>query len=267
MGYLAVAVTMVVNQRAYLYFPPRTYAFTPAQARLAYEALTLTAADGVRLRAWWVPAPRAAAPVLLYLHGNASNLADFVDIAAGCHHAGLSFLAVDYRGYGESGGRPTEAGLYRDARAAWDWLAARGAGARTVVYGQSLGTAVASRLAGEVPAAGLVLEAALPSTYRMARLHYPWLLVPEFLVRDKYATLDHLARVTCPVLVIHGEADDISPIAFGRMVFAAAREPRQFLPVPRTGHNDLRWNDPMIHDTILAFITRCMPASGRGAAG
>jgi fermentation-respiration switch protein FrsA (DUF1100 family) len=252
---------MVFNQRAYLYFPPREYPFTPSLARLRWEDLQLTAEDGVRIRAWWIPAARPDAPVLMYLHGNGANLSSFVDIAASCHREGLAFFAIDYRGYGASEGSPTEAGLYRDALAGFRWIEGRGAAARTVVYGQSLGSAVAAWLAGHAPVAGLVLEAALPSTYHMARLHYPWLLVPPFLIRDRYRTVEHLRQVTCPVLVIHGERDEIAPIRFGRMVFAAAHEPKQFLSVAGSGHNDLRWNDPMIQGTILTFIDQC--AAGR----
>jgi len=262
-GYGAIVATMVINQRAYLYFPPRDYPFTPSQLRLAWEDLLLTTLDGVRIRAWWIPAGRPDAPVLMYVHGNGANLSSFVDIAASCHQHGLSFFAIDYRGYGTSEGTPTEQGLYRDARAGYDWLAARGAAGRTVLYGQSLGTAVASWLAGQVRVAGLVLEAALPSTWHMARIHYPWLLVPEFLVRDRYSTLAHLSAVTCPVLVIHGEQDEVSPVRFGRMVFAAAHEPKHFLSVPGTGHNDLRWNEPVIKGAILGFIDANVPGRVR----
>lgn len=196
--------------------------------------------------------------MLLYCHGNAATLADFVELAAGCRRQGLAFFVFDYRGYGASEGRPTEEGLARDARAAWRWLAGRGLAARTVLYGQSLGAAVASRLAGEVPVAGLVLEAAFPSTWWMARLHYPWLLVPEAFVRDRFATIRHLARVRCPVLVIHGERDLVSPLRYGRMVFDAAREPKEFLPVPGSGHNDLPWDEPPIRRIITRFIARCL---------
>jgi len=170
---------MVIRQRRYLYFPPRDYPVTPATVGLGFEDLRLVAEDGVRIAAWWVPAPRADAPVLMYFHGNGANLASLVGLAAGCHRRGVAFFAVDYRGYGASEGSPTEAGLYADAMAGWRWLDARGVAGRTVVYGQSLGTAVAAWLAAAAPVRGLILEAALPSTWRMSRLHYPWLWVPE----------------------------------------------------------------------------------------
>jgi fermentation-respiration switch protein FrsA (DUF1100 family) len=278
-AYLAVAGTMVVNQREYLYFPPRDYPVTPGQVRLAWESLTLTATDGVRIRAWWIPAGRfgrpersrgagglatsrlgsggtgrAGAPILYYLHGNGSNLSSFVEIAQACHAKGVAFFAIDYRGYGESEGSPSEAGLHADALAGYRWLTERHGEARMVLYGQSLGSAVASWLAGVEKVHGLVLEAALPSTVRMARLHYPWLWVPEMLIRDRFRTVDDVARATCPVLVIHGERDEISPIRFGREVFAAAHEPKEFLPVPGAGHNDLRWNEPMIQSRILGMF-------------
>lgn len=263
MGYGALVALMVVRQRSFIYFPPREYPITPRQARLAFEDLRLTTEDGVRIAAWWIPAADPLAPVLMYCHGNGANLSSFVDIALGCHRQGLAFFAVDYRGYGASEGTPTEAGLYRDARAGFAWLEGRGAGRRVVVYGQSLGTAVASWLAGEMSVAGLVLEASLPSTWRMARRHYPWLLVPEFLVVDRFATVKHMRRVRCPVLVIHGETDDVAPLRFGREVYEAAQEPKEFLPVPGSGHNDLRWNDPVIQGRILHFIHGCVPKGPR----
>lgn len=252
-----------VRQRSLMYFPPRGYPDTPARTGLPWEDLVLTAEDGVRLAAWWVPAADPAAPALLYLHGNAANLAAFVDLAAACARRGLSFLAVDYRGYGASAGSPTEAGLYRDARAAWRWLAARGAAARTVVYGQSLGTAVGAWLAAHEPVAGLALEAPLPSMRLMARRHYPWLLVPRWLLRDRFETLVHLRGVRCPVLVIQGEADAITPPAFGRMVFETAPARRQYLSVPGAGHNDLRWDDPGFQEVMMAFIRSCVGAADR----
>lgn len=217
----------------------------------------------MRLTAWWIPARRAAAPVLYYLHGNAANLASFVDIAAACRRRGLAFFAVDYRGYGGSAGRPTEAGLERDALAGWRWLEARGAAGRTVVYGQSLGTALAAWLAARERPAGLVLEAALPSTWHMARLHYPWLFVPEALVWDRFATVRHVARATCPVLVIHGEHDEVSPLRYGRMVFDAAPEPKVWLPVAGAGHNDLDWEAPALQREIAQFIARCLKEARR----
>lgn len=250
---------MVIRQRAFLYFPPRGYPVTPASAGLGFEDLRLTTADGVRIAAWWVPAANAAAPVLMYCHGNGANLASFVGLAAGCHRRGVAFFALEYRGYGASEGAPTEAGLYADALAGWRWLESRGAAERTVVYGQSLGTAVAAWLAAAVPVRGLILEAALPSTWRMSRLHYPWLWVPEVLVRDRYRTIDHVARAGCPLLMLHGEEDEITPLRFGLEVFsAAAGTPKRFLAVPATGHNTLRWDEPPVDDTIMNFLAACL---------
>jgi hypothetical protein len=153
-GYLAIAVMMVVRQRSFIYFPPRAYPVTPAHAGLAWEEVTLVATDGVRTRAWWIPATDPGAPILMYCHGNGANLSSFVDIALGCHRQGLAFFAIDYRGYGASEGSPTEAGLYRDARAGFAWLEGRGAARRVVVYGQSLGTAVAAWPACTIPGCG-----------------------------------------------------------------------------------------------------------------
>jgi hypothetical protein len=168
-------------------------------------------------------------------------------------------MALDYRGYGASGGRPTEAGLWLDARAAYDWLRRRGVPpGRIVPHGHSLGAALAAWLAGEVPVAGVILEGAMPGTEEMGRYHYPFLLFPRALVRDRYATLEHLARVRCPVLVLHGEADAIVPLEFGRNVYAAAGLPKTFASVPNAGHNDLPLGAPEVSAGLSRFIADCM---------
>jgi len=239
-AYGAALAVVAVFQRRLIYFPSRGYPLTPAALRLPFEAAVVTASDGVRLAGWWVPGSRKDAPVILYFHGNAATLSALVELAAAFRSAGFAFAAVDYRGYGESGGTPTEGGLYRDAEAAWAWVTGRGVPpARIIVYGQSLGAAPAAWLAARTACGGLVLEGAFPSLHASARLHYPALWLPPFVLLDRYPTAVHAARVSCPVLVLHGELDRIAPPSFGRKVFDAAREPKRFVTVSGADHNSI----------------------------
>jgi hypothetical protein len=254
--YGVVLVAVAALQRRLLYFPPRGYPETPAALGLPFEAALVTASDGVRLAAWWIPGPRGDSPVILYFHGNAANLSGLVELAAGFRAAGFAFAAVDYRGYGGSAGTPTERGLHRDAEAAWGWVTGRGIPpSRIIVYGQSLGSGVASWLAARVPCAGLVLEGSFPSVYAMARLHYPLLWLPPFAILDRYPTS------RCPVLVLHGELDAISPPVFGRMVFDAAPGSKRFVAVPGADHNSITPALPAVRAALDAFRTLCL--SGR----
>jgi hypothetical protein len=153
--------------------------------------------------------------------------------------AGFDVFLFDYRGYGRSSGRPSEEGTYADARAARQALLRQeGASAERVIYlGESLGGAIALKLAVDSPPLGLVLRSTFTSVRALARLHYP--VVPRAFVPDAYPSLERVPQLRCPVLVIHGERDDIAPFSHGEALFAAAPEPKQFHRVPGAGHNDL----------------------------
>ena len=225
---------------ALLFFPTRALDATPALARLPYEDLELATSDGERLHGWWIPAARPPAVAhVLFFHGNGGNISHRLPHARALTDAGLDVLLFDYRGYGRSTGSPDEKGTYRDARAAREALLARpGVEPAAVVYlGESLGGAVAVELAVEHPPAALVLQSSFTSLRAMARLHYP--VVPAVAVPDAYPTIDRIARVACPVLVVHGDRDDIVPAGHGRALFAAARGPKRLEIVPGAGHNDL----------------------------
>jgi fermentation-respiration switch protein FrsA (DUF1100 family) len=210
-------------------------------ARYGFEAesLFLETEDGVRIHAYYVPARRApAAPRgLLFLHGNAGNASHRLPNAAALAALGVDVLLLDYRGYGLSEGRPSEAGVYADARAGLAYLAkTRGIPPeRTVVFGRSLGGAVAVELAQERPLAGLVLESTFTSVDDMARR----MLGPfARFVGGGFASLERIPRLRAPLLFFHGDRDDIVPIDLGRALFAAAPEPKRFEVIAGAGHND-----------------------------
>lgn len=229
--------------RGLLYFPMRPSGLTPAAAGLAFEDLSFHAEDGVKLHGWWIPADRqrAGRPAvhLLLCHGNAGSIEDRLIHARSLVDAGVDVLLFDYRGYGRSQGSPSEAGTYQDARAARQALLARKGvdPARIFYLGESLGGAVALELALAQPPRGLVLQSTFTSIRDMARHHYPF--IPQALVPDAYPNLARVRELRAPLLVLHGDADDIVPVAAGQALHAAAPEPKKLQLLHGLGHNDL----------------------------
>lgn len=207
-------------------------------SRLPLEDVWFTAEDGTELFGWYVAA-RGSSPVLLWCHGNAGNLIHRLDNLSRLVLLGLSVFVFDYRGYGLSKGKPTEEGLYQDARAAHRYVVeTRGVEPRRlVVFGRSLGASVAGALTAQRPAAGLILESPFPSVAAVAREQL-WGLPAHWLLQSRFRLIDRLKAVHVPVLVIHGEQDHMIPIKFGRQVFAAANPPKSFYAIPGADHND-----------------------------
>jgi hypothetical protein len=239
---LALVLYLLQGRMVFLpHLPGRALDATPEAIGLDYEDAVIETADGERLHGWFVPAD-AARGTLLFFHGNAGNISHRLDSLAIFNRLGLDVLMVDYRGYGQSSGEPSEAGTYRDARAAWDWLVARGVPPdRIVVFGRSLGGAIGAWLAGQadVSPAGLIVESSFTSGADMARRLYPW-LPARLITRLKYPVRDHLAAATSPVLVIHSRDDEIIPFDMGRALFDAAPEPKTFFEL-RGDHNAGFW--------------------------
>jgi hypothetical protein len=260
--YGAMLLVLFLRQDGLVYYPDlpgRTYEATPAQYKLNYENVTLTTSDGVRLAAWFVPAenPRGA---LLFTHGNAGNISHRLDAIKLFHDLGLSVLIFDYRGYGQSGGKPDEAGTYRDAEAAWQHLAAqRGIKPEyIVVFGESLGGAVAAHLAAQHKPGALILASTFTSVPDLASDLYPRLPV-RWITRYRYGTRDYLKNVHAPVLVAHSREDEIIPFSHGQSLYASAHEPKQFLEL-RGGHNDLFFmNSEALGRATGSFIEQHLP--------
>jgi fermentation-respiration switch protein FrsA (DUF1100 family) len=221
-----------------LYFPDRVVSRTPADAGLTFHDLSIPTEDGEQLHAWWVDAQGSVIGHVLLLHGNAGNIGDRLEHAALLSAVGLDVLLVDYRGYGRSSGSPSEEGLGHDARAARAALLSEsGVDAGRVLYlGESLGGAVALGLALEHPPMGLILQSTFTGLRDMARLHYH---VPARLIPDAYPSLRRVRQLRAPLLVLHGDRDDIVPLAQGQALFDAAPGPKRFEVFPGVGHNDL----------------------------
>ena len=231
-----VLVLASLLQDRLLYFPVRLLEASPASYGLKSEELRLTASDGVRLHGWWIHG-RGDTAVLLF-HGNAGNVSHRLDRAKlFAERLGVDLALVDYRGYGLSGGKPSEAGLYRDGLAIYDAARQRGFPPdRIVLLGESLGCAVAVEVALARPCAGVVLETPFLSVPELARKHYPF--VPRFLVRARYDTGSRIGDVAPPKLIVAAERDEIAPVSHARRLFELAKPPRELFVVPGAGHND-----------------------------
>jgi uncharacterized protein len=239
LGYAALVALVYFFQTRLVYFPQigREIAATPLAYGLAFEPVTIATADSEKLAAWWVPHERAAGAVLIF-HGNAGNISHRLDYLTMFHRLGYSSLIIDYRGYGRSTGSPSEEGTYRDAEAAWHWLTNEGsvAAGDIVVFGESLGGAVASRLASRVKPRALVLASTFTSVPDLGAQVYPFLPV-RLISRFSYDSRGAIKTVEAPILIAHSRDDDIVPFAHGKALYEAAGEPRQFLEM-RGGHND-----------------------------
>ena len=237
LSYLVILLFVYLRQDRMLYFPARDLWQVPSDRGIAYEDLSLTTRDGLRISAWYLPAPHERG-VLLFCHGNAGNMADRMDSLMIFHDLDLSVLIFDYRGYGKSGGKPSESGTYRDAEAAWDYLmrVKQIPPHRIVIFGRSLGGAVAAELAREKNPAALIIESTFLSVPDLGARLYPWLPV-RLLSKFRYATVDKIGSISCPKLVIHSPDDEIIPFDQGRTLYEKSSPPKEFLMI-RGGHNE-----------------------------
>jgi hypothetical protein len=236
----AAIVWLMTMESRMLYYPVRPLEATPQRMGWAFEEVELTASDGVMLHAWWIPAAADTSFVplaVLFLHGNAGNISHRLEKLEILRGVGLGALIVDYRGYGRSQGRPSEAGLYRDARAAYDHLVhERGIDSSAIIlYGESLGSAAAVDLAGQVPVAGVVLESAFTSAVDVGQAMFP-LLPVRWVMRDRFEVERKIARVGAPILVLHSRDDEYFPMRHAERLVAAAGRAQLFELAG--GHND-----------------------------
>jgi len=254
---LLVAVMYTMQSRM-LYLtdvPERVLTMTPADVGMDYQDVSIETTDRVTLHGWFILG--RSSRVLLFFHGNAGNISHRLDSIRQFHDLGLSVLIIDYRGYGQSEGRTTERGIYRDADAAWRYLIEdRGAVASDIIiFGRSLGASVASRLAAQHQPLALVVESSFTSVPDIAQDLYPWLPV-RWLSRLNHATRDYIKEVRCPVLVVHSRDDEIVPFHHAETIFASANEPRTLLAIRGT-HNDAFLRDERTYTQGLrTFLTR-----------
>ena len=236
----ALVLVIWLAQRSLIYFPDGQVPAPAAVGLPQTEPVRYTTSDGLDLEGWFVPAREPSADrAIVVFNGNAGNRAHRAVIAASFAARGFATLLVDYRGYGGNPGLPSEQGLYRDSRAALKYLLARADvnPARIVYFGESLGAAVAVELAVEFPPAALILRSPFSSMVAVGARHYPFLPV-RWLLRDRFPSIDRVSRLTCPILVIAGDADRIIPFDDSELLFDAAPESKQLVVLKGAGHND-----------------------------
>ncbi len=254
LGYAALVLLAYVLQDRLLFFPSRALATSPARYGFVFETVQMETEDGETLHGWWIPAVPERA-VLLFCHGNAGNISHRLESVEIFHRLGLSVLLFDYRGYGQSTGTPSEAGLYRDGEAAWGYLTqTRRVDPRAVVvFGRSLGAAMAVELAARHTAGALIAESAFTSVPDVGARHYP-LLPVRALARIHFDNLSRIAGVQTPVLIIHSRTDEIIPFEHGKRLFEAAPSDKAFLKISG-GHNDGFFvTGPRYEEGIEAFL-------------
>ncbi len=238
-AYAAVVALVFVFQARLVYYPGigREVTVAPLAYGLAFEPAEIRTSDGETLHGWWVPVDRPRGTVL-FLHGNAGNISHRLDYLLMFNRMGHSTFIVDYRGYGRSSGTPSEEGTYRDAEAAWDYLRqARSVRQQDlVIVGESLGGGVATWLAARVAPRALLLFSTFTSVSDLGSEIY-WFLPVRLINRIRYDNLRNLERISAPLFIAHSRDDEIVPYAHGRRLFAAAREPKEFLEM-RGSHNE-----------------------------
>jgi len=254
--YAGLAVFLFFFQSRLIYFPTREIIATPDQIGLSYESVSFKAPDGVKLSGWFIPAdsPRG---VVIFCHGNAGNISHRLESVEIFHRLRLSTLIFDYRGYGASEGNPSEEGSYLDAKGAWNYLIEHKglAPSDIILFGRSLGGAVAAWLARQYTPKTLIIESAFTSVPDLAGELYFYLPV-KLLCRYKYNTLAAVKEVRCPVLIVHSQEDKVVPFSHGSRLFKAAREPKAFLEISGSHNEGFITSGDVYINGFKAFLDR-----------
>lgn len=234
--YVGFSLLVGLFQSRLVYFPLRTIDATPADAGLEYRDVTVTTSDGVRIHGWFCPADEERG-VVLFCHGNGGNISGRLGSLEIFHNLGLSTLIFDYRGYGRSEGSPSEEGTYLDAEAVWRHLTEEMKidPGRIILFGRSLGGAVAAKLATKHKPGAVILESSFTSIPDIGAEAYPFLPV-RAICRFDYNTAESVGKIRCPVLIVHSVEDDLIPVSHGRKLFELANEPKRFLEI-KGSHN------------------------------
>jgi fermentation-respiration switch protein FrsA (DUF1100 family) len=255
----AISITLVyIFQSRFLYFPTRTISADPDSVGLQFEDVSLVTSDGVRLAGWFIPCNDARG-VILFCHGNAGNISHRLDSIMTFHRLGMDVFIFDYRGYGESEGKPTESGTYQDVEAAWQYLIEeRKIGPnRIIVFGRSIGGSIAAWLAQQHRPGGLILESTFTSLRDAAATTYHFPLIKWF-VRFDYNTAEYLTGVDCPVLVVHSRDDEIMSFSHGQQLYELATEPKVFLEITGTHNEGFITSGRHYEEGLDTFISECV---------
>ena len=259
--YIIFAGYLFISQSRYVYYPERVLPADPGRIGLPFENISFETKDRLRLSGWFIPKEDSRG-VLLFCHGNAGNIGHRLDSIQLFHQLGLEIFIFDYRGYGESEGKPAERGTYEDAEAAWRYLVEERQvdPKKIVVFGRSLGGAVASWLASRHTLGVLILESTFTSLPDIAATLYPYLPV-RLMLRFKYNTAEYLAEVNCPTLIIHSRDDEIMPFIHGQRLFEIASEPKKFLELTGTHNEGFITSGTQYEKELNTFIHKYLEVS------
>lgn len=260
--YIVVSLFLFFSQRRLLYYPDypgRNITLTPENIKLSYEPVSFETRDRITLFGWFIPRRDSRGTVVIF-HGNAGNISHRLELIQLFHHLGLNTFIFDYRGYGQSEGRPSEHGTYLDAEAVWFYLlyGRHIPSEEIVIFGRSLGGAIAAWLAQKHNPGALIIESSFTSIPELAAELYPYFPV-KLLCRYRYNTAEYISKISCPILIIHNVNDEFVPFKHGQKLFEAAREPKEFLKTVGT-HNELDWaSREQYEKSIKSFILRFLP--------
>lgn len=256
----AISIALVyIFQSLFVYFPSRTLSADPSSIGLQFEDVRFETADGIQLTGWFIPCSNNRG-VILFCHGNAGNISHRLDSIMIFHRLGLDVFIFDYRGYGKSEGKPTEEGTYKDAEAAWQYLVEERQihASQIILFGRSMGGALAAWLAHQHSPGGLILESTFTSLRDAAVTIYRFPLI-KWLVRYEYNTAEHLAKVDCPVLIVHSRDDEIMPFNQGQRLFELAKEPKMFLEITGSHNSGFITSGKYYEKGLVNFISAFIP--------
>jgi uncharacterized protein len=258
-AYIIALVLIRVFEAHFIFFPdsPGRLEGDWHPSALPVQDVWLASPDGTKLHAWWIPHDQAKVTFLAF-HGNAANITNRAPVYEFLRDTPANVLALEYSGYGRSEGKPSEAALYRDADAAYQYLVnTRGISPKTIIsFGQSLGTAVAANLAAHREVGAVILEAPFPSASRLARQFFWFLPGISLLVHGQLDTAARLQQITVPILIVHCTQDPVIPFHFGQAVYNAARPPKDFLQINAACHEESSLVAPnQYRPTLQKFLT------------
>ncbi|MCK4753446.1 MAG: alpha/beta hydrolase [Planctomycetes bacterium] len=235
--YSVLGWILYFRQPSFLYSPVREVLYTPDELGFDFEDVVFKTSDGLKLNGWYIPAENSETTIL-FCHGNGGNIFHRLDTINIFSNLGLSCFIFDYRGYGNSEGKPTEEGTYLDAQAAYKWLTKHKkiAANNIIIFGRSLGGTVAAQLASKVKPKALIIESAFTSYIDIGKKFYPYMPIRWF-ARFDYNTVDYIKKVHCPIMIIHSRNDEIIPFEFGLELYDAANKPKEFIEIFGS-HND-----------------------------
>ncbi len=269
LAYSTIVLFYYLYQRNLIFMPLKNNSTTPQQYGLTqYQDVKFKNPEGQVLDGWWIHHTDGKThPVLLYCHGNAANLSLLSEVSKLFYDYGFDALLFDYRSFGDSEGSKfdlSEQALDEDAMTALNWLKSKHIDERRIIiWGHSLGSSVAAKLATQTHPAGLILEGAFPSVYAVSRSRTPWLFIMPFMIHDPFNTEKYVAERTCPLLDIHGEKDTIIPFKLGEQVYAAAAGPKQWLPIPNMNHLDFPSLAVQYQKPIMDWVQKCTSLPNR----